>query len=461
MSKLPAAAFAVAAAGPATIAPPPPAAPPRYKPMPPAVPVVPAPVQRPIEAVPGPVPYFAPAEAETKSRPGVGSDWTPPLARKNYSWKFRHLWLIGASAWGIPYCATWTLVKGKTGADLVTGVLAVQVAAYLIAALALACLVHIVQRGDWASVGLNRTERTPLDFALGAGLGFALITLFLGGVYVLTGSFEMDFLTRYMLGGTSGPGAMLGAIVLIVGAPVIEEVYFRGLLYDRFARWGVAAAIIGTALLFTVAHGVGIWDPPRLLVGLALGLARRTKSLWFTIAAHAAWNGAIVFLAVFMMTGSGHVFTSSDGSFTLRHPAKWERMEQAEQSGPQGASELVLTSPAGSFLGVVSFPMRPDVNRWNLKTFVQQAQGTLPLPPGITMGGFEETYDVPGPMVTSYEATLQISDPALGQGSARMVFVLNEGSPSIVMLVMACPTEDCGKAEPEFQSMLKSLQFSV
>jgi membrane protease YdiL (CAAX protease family) len=456
LSKIPAAAFAVASAAP--VAPPPPTAPRYLRPAP----VKPSPEPEPVvrEATPGPVPYFAPARGGEPPKTGVEAGFEPPLGRKNYSWKFRHLLLIGMSAWGIPYCASWTLVKGKTGAELVNGILAVQVGGYLIAALALACLVAIVQRGDWSSVGLNRTERSPLDFALGAALGFALITAFIGGVYVIEGSFELDFLTRYMLGGTTGPGAMLGAVVLVLGAPVIEEVYFRGLLFDRFARWGVLAAVVGTSVLFVLVHGVGLWDPPRLLMGFALGIARRTKSLWFTIAAHAAWNGAIVFLALFMMTGSAHNFTSEDGSFSLDHPAKWERLEMVEDM-PEAGMELLLTSPGGSFLAVASLPVPPNLNRYTLTQVVQQIQGALPLPPNVTMGGFQETHNVPGPTVTSYESMTDVTDPMGGRGKVRMVLALRDGSSSLVMMFMGCPAEDCGEAEKEFDSMLKSVDFGV
>ncbi|HYP22952.1 MAG TPA: CPBP family intramembrane glutamic endopeptidase, partial [Actinomycetota bacterium] len=262
-------------------------------------------------------------------------------------------------------------------------------------------------------------------------------------------------------GGTTGPGAILGAIVLVVGAPVIEEAYFRGMLYERFARWGLASAVIGTSLLFTVVHGVGIWDPPRLLLGFALGFARRSKSLWFTIAGHAAWNGAIVFIALFMMTGGGHNFTSVDGSFSLRHPAEWERLEQAEIQTPQGNMEVLLTTPEGSMMGVMSMQAPHALNRWNLMQVAQQAQGSFPMPPGATMSPLQETHLIRDPLVTAYESKIRISDPMMGTGNGRVVLVVRDGSKSVLMLIMGCPDVDCAEAEPEFDSMLKSLSFTA
>lgn len=452
LSKIPIVPYTPAAAAP--IAPPPPMSVPRPQPV--------APAPRTIEPEPGAVPYFAPAGNGTAPPPATAeSGWTPPLARKRYLWKWYHLSLIGLCAWGLPYFATWTLIEGRTGKALIDASLAVQVGAYLVAALALACLVNLIQGGDWDSVGLRRTERTPVDFALGALFGLVLIASFLGGYRLITGHFEPDFMTRFLLGGTTGPGAILGAIVLVVGAPVIEEAYFRGMLYERFARWGLASAVIGTSLLFTVVHGVGIWDPPRLLLGFALGFARRTKSLWFTIAGHAAWNGAIVAIALFMMTGGGHNFTSVDGSFTLRHPAQWERLEQAEMQTPQGNMEVLLTTPAGSMMGVMSMQAPHALNRWNLMQVAQQAQGAFPMPPGSSMSPLQETHLIADPLVTAYESKIRISDPMMGQGNGRVVLVVRDGSKSVLMLIMGCPDVDCAEAEPEFESMLKSLTFTV
>ncbi len=456
LSKIPIVPYTPAAVAPA--APPPPVTKPRPRRLAPA-PVEP---ERKVEAEPGPVPYFAPARTGTTASPAtsVESGWTPPLARKRYLWKWYHLSFVGASAWGLPYLLHQTLLGNKTGQALVDAAQAVQVGAYLIAALALACLVHLVQGGDWDAVGLRRNERTPLDFALGGLLGLVLIAAFLGGHYLLSGSFEPDFAARFLLGGTTGPGAVLGAIVLVVGAPVIEEAYFRGMLYERFARWGYGAAIVGTSLIFTVVHGVGFWDPPRLLLGFALGFARRTKSLWFTIAGHAAWNGAIVFIAVFMMTGGGHDFTSADGSFTLRHPAQWERLEQAEMQTGASTVDMVLVTPEGSVMGVMSTQAPHALNRWNLMQFAQQAQGAFPLPPGATMSPLQETHVITDPRVTAYESKMRISDPTTGTGNGRVVLLVKDGSNSLVMLLMGCPDVDCAEAEPEFDAMLKSLQFS-
>ena len=43
---------------------------------------------------------------------------------------------------------------------------------------------------------------------------------------------------------------LVGGII----APVAEEIFFRGLLYGFFRRWGIAAALIISTLLFVLSH---------------------------------------------------------------------------------------------------------------------------------------------------------------------------------------------------------------
>jgi membrane protease YdiL (CAAX protease family) len=96
-----------------------------------------------------------------------------------------------------------------------------------------------------------------------------------------------------------GGGLWVVSFVLVVGAPVCEEIFFRGLtltaLGDRLAGrvpWVRATlAILGSALLFAIAH----FEPLQFLglfaVGCVLaGLMWWTKRLGTSIVAHASFN---------------------------------------------------------------------------------------------------------------------------------------------------------------------------
>ncbi len=97
-------------------------------------------------------------------------------------------------------------------------------------------------------------------------------------------------------------GSMLAALVVVVYAlgfllqGGIEELIFRGYVFARLGAWGGGAvALLGSALLFGVAHGcnpAGSWLPMvnTILIGLVLGLVRARHSLLTAIGLHAGWN---------------------------------------------------------------------------------------------------------------------------------------------------------------------------
>lgn len=96
-------------------------------------------------------------------------------------------------------------------------------------------------------------------------------------------------------------GAVVVVLSTIVGAPIVEEIFFRGLLQRSMARLG-AAAVVLQAMVFGLIHvtpseglgnvgivlGVGVF-------GLVLGLAaRHFRRLGPTIIGHALFNAAAV-----------------------------------------------------------------------------------------------------------------------------------------------------------------------
>ncbi|MBM3797817.1 MAG: CPBP family intramembrane metalloprotease [Acidobacteria bacterium] len=91
----------------------------------------------------------------------------------------------------------------------------------------------------------------------------------------------------------SGPPAAV-AMLLAVGAPVTEELLFRGvLLRGMLARYPVHASVAGTACLFAASH----WFPVKALLMLPAGvflgwLYVRYRSVWPPLLAHAFNNSA-------------------------------------------------------------------------------------------------------------------------------------------------------------------------
>lgn len=92
---------------------------------------------------------------------------------------------------------------------------------------------------------------------------------------------------------------LLGAVYGILGAPVLEELLFRGLLLRALARrWGPGPGVVGSALLFGLLHSMDPQAvPPLVVLGLMLGWLRvRSGSLWPGVLLHAANNAAALAL---------------------------------------------------------------------------------------------------------------------------------------------------------------------
>jgi uncharacterized protein len=87
------------------------------------------------------------------------------------------------------------------------------------------------------------------------------------------------------------------SIPLII--PIVEEILFRGLFYGALQkRWGVKAAIIGSALVFALVHLQLVGFFYLFCFGLILGWARcRSGSLGLPIALHCL-NNALLMLAL-------------------------------------------------------------------------------------------------------------------------------------------------------------------
>jgi membrane protease YdiL (CAAX protease family) len=100
------------------------------------------------------------------------------------------------------------------------------------------------------------------------------------------------------LGAEQGVGfAIATAILLIVIAPVAEELFFRGFLYQAFRNsYGVGQGAILSGLVFGVIHFEFFKLVQLAILGVLLALLfERTQSLWPSIMLHAI-NNTLAFI---------------------------------------------------------------------------------------------------------------------------------------------------------------------
>jgi membrane protease YdiL (CAAX protease family) len=89
---------------------------------------------------------------------------------------------------------------------------------------------------------------------------------------------------------------LIGGIV----GPIAEEVFFRGMLYGFFRRWGILMALIVTTLIFVLVHPVFPGIPATQVVGgLIFAVAYEMEgSLMVPITIHILGNMAIFALSL-------------------------------------------------------------------------------------------------------------------------------------------------------------------
>ncbi len=110
---------------------------------------------------------------------------------------------------------------------------------------------------------------------------------------------------RQLTGGAHGNAAFLVAFLIVVGAPVVEELFFRGLLLRalerRFGSFGWSrglvrlSAIVVSGLVFALFHFEPLQFLGLAVFGIALGvLASWSRRLGPSTVAHASFNAVAV-----------------------------------------------------------------------------------------------------------------------------------------------------------------------
>ena len=145
-----------------------------------------------------------------------------------------------------------------------------------------------LERGEWFH-GLRRGALWSLAF--GAVALCAWFALHMAG---------MDFLAMIRM--PLPQEARTLVLLFLVGgiiAPVAEEIFFRGLVYGFFRRWGVAPAFVISTLLFVLSHAPGRGLPVTQIVGgLVFAVSyEKEGNLLVPITIHVVGNLAIFALS--------------------------------------------------------------------------------------------------------------------------------------------------------------------
>ena len=160
----------------------------------------------------------------------------------------------------------------------------------------------VLNDGSPTGVGWQGSTPPAILFSLLLGAAFAFGCLFLYGT-VFT-EIKPDAGSPIAQMASTGPLAqLLLAVMVVVVAPLLEEVLFRGVMLAGFTRsFGLPVAVILCTSLFVAAHTPELMRYPPGTIGigglafLAIWLRLKTKSVFPAMAVHAGYNGLLVAL---------------------------------------------------------------------------------------------------------------------------------------------------------------------
>lgn len=241
--------------------------------------------------------------------PARESDWrhdapNPPEA---FPVPFTILDAVGLVVWSIVAQLLVALPLSAAGADLSAGGIGFLLAAIVMQLFTIAgVLVWLRVRGalSWRLLGPLRPTMRHVPIGIGIGVaGFLGVTLLILAVEATAGGVEPPEQLALEASLGSGAAALLGILMAVVLAPIVEETIFRGILFQSLRRrLGLYPGMFLSAAVFAVMH-TELTDPLYLfalwLFGVWLAAAmHRTGTLLVPILGHATFNGIAIGLAL-------------------------------------------------------------------------------------------------------------------------------------------------------------------
>lgn len=136
----------------------------------------------------------------------------------------------------------------------------------------------------------------------GIGSQFVLIPLLYLPFELLNDDLDVSEKAEETLGVASGGSLLVLGLLVVLIAPVVEELFFRGLLQRTLGQWVPPLAAVGlSAVVFGITH----FQPLQLLGLVAFGcvlgfLAQRSGRLGPSLIAHMSFNASSVLVIVFL-----------------------------------------------------------------------------------------------------------------------------------------------------------------
>ena len=140
-----------------------------------------------------------------------------------------------------------------------------------------------------------RLKGVPIAALVGVLTQLVVVPLISAPMLWLTGTDieELGRPARELGEKATSPGAVfLFVLVVAIGAPIAEELFFRGLVLRALEkRFGIRWAVVGSSVAFGATHFQFLQFPALTAAGLVFAwLVVRSDNLWAAVVGHMAFN---------------------------------------------------------------------------------------------------------------------------------------------------------------------------
>lgn len=160
--------------------------------------------------------------------------------------------------------------------------------------------------GPVADLGLRFQVRDLVWFPVGVAIQAVAVPLLYWPILQVLDKTTDDVSSeaRELVDAASGAGIVLLVLIVAVGAPFAEELFYRGLVLRSVEkRWTTAVALVASTVLFGIVHLQGLQLPALLLIGAVLAvLTVRYGRLGPAILCHSGFNACTLFVLLVLDT---------------------------------------------------------------------------------------------------------------------------------------------------------------
>ncbi len=138
--------------------------------------------------------------------------------------------------------------------------------------------------------------------------GMYICNIFANVATTIIGSFSQNEVENVMLTVTGSINPLVNFIVIVICAPIMEELLFRKILIDRTAHFGEGISIVLSGLVFGLFHGNLVQFAYAFFLGVMFGFVYvKTRNIIYTIILHIITNFIGSFIGSLILEWSGYM----------------------------------------------------------------------------------------------------------------------------------------------------------